>query len=66
METLHKDVVRGNWWQTTIDRRDPAQVVVVDVPKDDDLHVLAPQFGGTHAVEFLLQYGKKALHAGVA
>lgn len=38
----------------------------MDIPKDDDLHVLAPQFGGIHVVELLLlQGGKEALHAGV-
>lgn len=38
----------------------------MDISKDNDLHVLAAQFGGIHVVEFFLfQRGKEALPAGV-
>ena len=38
----------------------------MDIPKNNGLHILKPQFGGIHMVEFFfLQRGKKALHAGV-
>ena len=52
--------------KATVDRGDAAQVVVVDVSKDDGLHILSRQLSSIHEVELFFPRGsKEALHAGV-